>query len=93
MHLKSLPFVEPEEHPLDRVIVLPTAIRKTDAVPGDVVLYRTPGGDTAPARLVELAGGGCWLARDARHLRGLIYLAPESITARLPRPDLVGEAA
>ena len=93
MQLKSLPFVEPEEHPLDRVIVLPATIRKDAAVPGDVVLYRTPEGCTAPARLVEVAGGGCWLARDARHLRGLIYLDPESILARLPRTDLVGEAA
>ena len=93
MQLKSLPFVEPEEHPLDRVLVMPAAIRKHEAVPGDVVLYRTPEGHVAPARLVEGAGGGCWLARDARHTRGLIYLDPESITARLPRPDLVGEAA
>ena len=93
MHPKILPFVEPEEHPLDRVIVFPAAVRKADALAGDVVLYRTPEGDIAPARLIEKAGGGCWLARDARHTRGLIYLDPESITARLPRTDLVGEAA
>ena len=93
MSLKSLPFVEPEEHPLDRVIVLPTATSQHEAVAGDVVLYRTPEGHITPARLVELAGGGCWLARDARHTRGLIYLDPESIEARLPRTDLVGEAA
>ena len=93
MHLKSLPFVEPEEHPLDRVIVMPVVRRREDSATGDVVLYRTPEGHIAPARLVEAAGGGCWLARDARHTRGLIYLDPESITSRLPRPDLVGEAA
>ena len=93
MQLKSLPPVESEEHPLDRVIVLPAMVRKADATAGDVVLYRTPEGHIAPARLIERAGGGCWLARDARHTRGLIYLDPESITARLPRPDLVGEAA
>lgn len=93
MHLKSLPFVEPEEHPLDRVIAMPVAQRKGDAATGDMVLYRTPEGHIAPARLVEKAGGGCWLARDARHTRGLVYLEPESITSRLPRPDLVGEAA
>ena len=93
MQLKSLPFVEPEEHPLDRVIFMPRVTHQHEAVAGDVVLYRTPEGYITPARLVELAGGGCWLARDARHTRGLIYLGPESITARLPRPDLVGEAA
>ena len=93
MHLKHLPFAEPQEHPLDRVIVVPAAIRKSEAASGDVVLYRTTEGHIAPARLVELAGGGCWLARDARHTRGLLYLDPESITSRLPHPDLVGEAA
>ena len=93
MKLKSLSLAEPEEHPLDRVIVLSAAVRKQEAVAGDTVLYRTPEGQIAPARLIEVAGGGCWLARDARHLRGLIYLDPESITARLPRTDLVGEAA
>ena len=93
MQLKSLPFADSDEHPLDRVIVMPTAVRKHEAVSGDVVLYRTLEGQIAPARLIEVAGGGCWLARDARHTRGLIYLDPESITARLPRPDLVGEAA
>ena len=64
-----------------------------DSSQGDVVLYRTPGGQLSPARLLEPAGGGCWLARDARHTRGLIYLDPESIAKRLPRPDLLDEAA
>ena len=59
---------------------------------GDVVLYRHEG-QLVPARLVEPAGGGCWLARDARHAGSLIYLEPESITARLPRQELLDEAA
>ena len=59
---------------------------------GDVVLYRYEG-QLVPARLVEPAGGGCWLARDARHTASLIYLEPESITARLPRQELLDEAA
>ena len=59
---------------------------------GDMVLYRSEG-QLIPARLVAPAGGGCWLARDARHTGSLIYLEPESITARLPRQELLDEAA
>ena len=59
---------------------------------GDTVLYRADG-QLAPAVLVETAGIGCWLARDARHTQGLIYLGAENITTRLPRMDLLEEAA
>lgn len=59
---------------------------------GDTVLYRTEG-QLTPAVLVAPAGGNCWLARDARHANGLIYLGPEHIKARLPRMDLLEEAA
>ena len=93
MPLKSLSLAEPEEHPLDRVVVMQRPLRKHEAVSGDVVLYRTVQGQVAPARLVQQADDGGWLAQDARQTRGLIYLDPESITSRLPRPDLIGEAA
>ncbi len=69
----------------------PAPARRTMAE-GDTVLYRSEG-QLIPARLVEPAGGGCWLARDARHTGSLIYLEPESITARLPRQELLDEAA
>lgn len=58
---------------------------------GDTVLYKV-GMQRTPAVLVESAGGGCWLARDARHAHDLIYLGAESIVVRLPRMDLL-EAA
>lgn len=60
--------------------------------PGDVVLYKVAGQRT-PAVLVESAGEGCWLAHDARHAQGLLYLDAESIAVRLPRMELLGEAA
>lgn len=60
--------------------------------PGDTVLYRADNGERVPAVLVESAGRGCWLARDARHTRGLVYLEASRITGRLPRTDLL-EAA
>ena len=60
--------------------------------PGDTVLYKVADHRT-PAVLVEAAGGGCWLARDARHTLGLLYLDAESIAVRLPRMELLGEAA
>lgn len=59
---------------------------------GDTVLHRA-NGKLTPAVLVEPAGTGCWLARDARSTPGLIYLGTENITTRLPRMDLLGEAA
>ena len=59
---------------------------------GDTVLYKT-GTQRTPAVLVESAGGGCWLARDARHAHDLIYLGAENIVVRLPRMDLLEEAA
>ena len=59
---------------------------------GDTVLYRAEGQE-APAKLIEDAGGGCWLARGARFMSQLIYLDPESIVLRLPRNDLRDEAA
>ena len=80
MTAKLLPFV-PAEKPLSARMGS-----------GDVVLYRSEG-QLVPARLVEPAGGGCWLARDARHAASLIYLEPESITARLPRQEILDEAA
>ena len=72
---------------------LATPGRQLEVAPGDVVLYRTLEGHLAPARLVRMADDGGWLAQDARNTRGLIYLDPETITSRLPRPELVGEAA
>ena len=41
------------------------------------------------------AGGGCWLARDARHARSLLYLGAENIAGRLARvdADLLADAA
>ena len=60
--------------------------------PGDTVLYKVDGQRT-PAVLVESAGETCWLARDARHAQGLLYLGTESIVARLPQMDLLEEAA
>jgi hypothetical protein len=61
---------------------------------GDLVLY-TRRGQMAPAVLVEAAGGDCWLARDARHSRNLLYLAAENVVMRLARvdADLLAEAA
>ena len=61
---------------------------------GDLVLYRAEGA-VAPAVLIEPAGGGCWLARDARHARSLLYLGAENIAGRLARvdADLLAEAA
>ena len=59
---------------------------------GDTVLYEV-GTQRTPAVLVEAAGGNSWLARDARHAHDLIYLGAESIVARLPRTDLLEEAA
>ena len=56
---------------------------------GDAVLCRVDGLLT-PAVLVEAAGSGCWLARDAR---GLLYLGAEHIKTRLPQMDLLEEAA
>ena len=67
------------------------ALFAEDLQPGDTVLYRAEGKLT-PAVIVESAGEGCWLARDARHV-GLIYLGSESIASRLPRMDLLEEAA
>ncbi len=83
MTTKLLPFVPAAK---------PVSVRSPLMQGGDVVLYRAEG-QLIPARLVEPAGGGCWLARDARHTGSLIYLEPESITARLPRQELLDEAA
>lgn len=58
---------------------------------GDRVLYQC-GNALVPAVLVELAVGGWW-ARDSRHGRSLFHLSAEDVVTRLPRPDLVGEAA
>jgi hypothetical protein len=61
----------------------------------DMVLYRAENGQIAPAVLVQPAGGGCWLARSARNIHGLIYLGPENIVMRLAPvdADLLAEAA
>ena len=80
MTAKLLPFVPAEK---------PFSSRMGS---GDVVLYRHEG-QLVPARLVEPAGGGCWLARDARHTASLMYLEPECITARLPQQEILDDAA
>ena len=46
-----------------------------------------------PAVLIETAGEERWKARDSRHGRGWFYLMEDSVVTRLPRPDLVEEAA
>ena len=60
--------------------------------PGDRVLYWLDD-VLVPAVLIEAAGEDRWTARDSRHGRGWFYLTAESIVTRLPRPDLLGEAA
>ncbi len=96
MRLKALscdPLDDGWNEPADVFSRLMTDRRPVSAsAAGDTVLYRADGKLT-PAVLVEPAGEGCWLARDARHTNGLIYLGAESITARLPRMDLLEEAA
>ena len=94
MHLRILSrdplddgWVEPSAHSCGVVLPLLSTLQI-----GDTVLY-TVGGQRTPAVLVEAAGDGCWLARDARHAHDLIYLGVESIVARLPRMDLLEEAA
>ena len=93
MQLKVVSTAELEQCSPGPGAARPVPGRLVEAAVGDVVLYRTLQGHVAPARLVQQAGDGGWLARDARNTRGLTYLDPETITARLPRPDLVGEAA
>ena len=93
MHLRVLSR-EPLEDGWTETALLPppAATARAGNQVGDTVLYRLDGKLT-PAVLVAAAGQGCWLARDARHTQGLIYLGTEHIAARLPRLDLLDEAA
>ncbi len=93
MQLKAVSLADLEECSRALGARLAASERPVEVAPGDVVLYRTLEGHLAPARLVRLADDGGWLAQDARNTRGLIYLDPDTITSRLPRPELVGEAA
>ena len=92
MQLKVVSLTDLEECSRELGERLAAPGRPVEVAAGDVVLYRTLQGNVTPARLVRMADGG-WLAQDARNTRGLIYLDPESITSRLPRTDLIGEAA
>ena len=93
MQLKVVSLVDLEECSRELGVRLAAPGRQVEVTAGDVVLYRTLQGNLTPARLVRMADDGGWLAQDAQNTRGLIYLDPESITSRLPRPELVGEAA
>ena len=93
MQLKVVSLTDLEECSRELGVRLAAPGRELNVAPGDVVLYRTLQGGLAPARLVRMADDGGWLAQDARNTHGLIYLDPETITSRLPRPELVGEAA
>lgn len=93
MQLKTVSLVDLEECTRELGERLAAPGRQVNVTVGDVVLYRTLQGQVTPARLVKMADDGGWLAQDARNTRGLVYLAPGSITSCLPRPDLVGEVA
>ncbi len=93
MQLKVVSLTDLEECSRELGARLTALGRQLDVAAGDVVLYRNLQGHLTPARLVRQADDGGWLAQDAQNTRGLIYLDPETITSRLPRPDLVGEAA